>query len=171
MRDRSVAAYPGFFGVGVGGTLQMYRVASATRRRGYNFCIILPTVRRVNHGVQLRGRVRRACAVCICRRVAVATVRSGALILGRREAISPPSACELYMRGLTAALAARTGVNPAGDAGDTSPNILVRRDVNWNIPQCYYVLSDMGGSVAEWFACWTQARKGPGSNRSRDAVG
>ena len=26
----------------------------------------------------------------------------------------------------------------------------------------------MGGSVAEWLACWTQARKG--SNRSRDAV-
>jgi len=27
------------------------------------------------------------------------------------------------------------------------------------------------GSVAEWLACWTQAQKGPGSNRSRDAVG
>jgi len=29
----------------------------------------------------------------------------------------------------------------------------------------------LGGSVAEWLACWTQARKGMGSNRSRDAVG
>ena len=29
----------------------------------------------------------------------------------------------------------------------------------------------MGGSVAEWLACWTQAQKGPGSNRSRYAVG
>ena len=28
-----------------------------------------------------------------------------------------------------------------------------------------------GGSVAEWLVCWTQAQKGPGSNRSRDAVG
>ena len=28
-----------------------------------------------------------------------------------------------------------------------------------------------GGSIAEWLACWTQAQKGPGSNRSRDAVG
>ena len=28
-----------------------------------------------------------------------------------------------------------------------------------------------GGSVAEWLACWTQAQKGPGSNRSRDDVG
>ena len=28
-----------------------------------------------------------------------------------------------------------------------------------------------GGSVDEWLACWTQAQKGPGSNRSRDAVG
>jgi len=27
-----------------------------------------------------------------------------------------------------------------------------------------------GGSVAEWLACWTQAEKGLGSNRSRDAV-
>ena len=27
------------------------------------------------------------------------------------------------------------------------------------------------GSVAEWLSCWTQAQKGPGSNRSRDAVG
>ena len=29
----------------------------------------------------------------------------------------------------------------------------------------------MGGSVAEWSACWTEAQKGLGSNRSRDAVG
>jgi len=29
----------------------------------------------------------------------------------------------------------------------------------------------LGGSVSEWLACWTQARKGMGSNRSRDAVG
>jgi len=27
------------------------------------------------------------------------------------------------------------------------------------------------GSVAEWLACWTQAQKGLGSNRSRDAAG
>ena len=26
-------------------------------------------------------------------------------------------------------------------------------------------------SVAEWLACWTQVQKGPGSNRSSDAVG
>ena len=29
----------------------------------------------------------------------------------------------------------------------------------------------LGDSVAEWLACWTQAQKGPGLNRSRDAVG
>ena len=28
-----------------------------------------------------------------------------------------------------------------------------------------------GGSVAVWLACWTQAQKGLGLNRSRDAVG
>ena len=38
---------------------------------------------------------------------------------------------------------------------------------------CLYCLNSIyeGGSVAEWLACWTQAQKGPGSNRSRDAVG
>jgi len=30
---------------------------------------------------------------------------------------------------------------------------------------------NIGGSVAEWLACWTQARKGPGSIRISDAVG
>ena len=35
-----------------------------------------------------------------------------------------------------------------------------------------YAASDwLGGSVAEWLACWTQAQKGLGSNRSREAVG
>ena len=29
----------------------------------------------------------------------------------------------------------------------------------------------VGGSVAECLACWIQAQKGSGSNRSRDAVG
>jgi len=29
----------------------------------------------------------------------------------------------------------------------------------------------MGGSVADWLTCWTQAQKGPGSNRSHNAVG
>jgi len=28
----------------------------------------------------------------------------------------------------------------------------------------------VGGSVAEWLACWTQAQKGLGSHRRRDAV-
>ena len=31
--------------------------------------------------------------------------------------------------------------------------------------------NNMGGSVAEWLTCRTQAQKDPGSNRSRDAVG
>ena len=29
----------------------------------------------------------------------------------------------------------------------------------------------LGGSVDEWLACWTQVQMGLGSNRSRDAVG
>jgi len=46
----------------------------------------------------------------------------------------------------------------------------------WNDLAAVHVLHNAlaagrGGSVAEWLACWTQAQKGPGSNRSRDAVG
>ena len=33
-----------------------------------------------------------------------------------------------------------------------------------------YVYAE-GCSVPKWLACWTQAQKGPGSNRSRNAVG
>ena len=35
------------------------------------------------------------------------------------------------------------------------------------LPSC---VAKWGGSVAEWFACWTQEQKSLGSNRSRDAV-
>jgi len=34
----------------------------------------------------------------------------------------------------------------------------------------YGLPPNAGGSVAERSACWTQTLKGPGSNRSRDAV-
>ena len=37
-------------------------------------------------------------------------------------------------------------------------------------PKFQPVHDNMGGSVAEWLACWTQAQKGLGSNRRRDAV-
>jgi len=33
----------------------------------------------------------------------------------------------------------------------------------------YLCLCTSSGTVAEWLACWTQAQKGPGSNR--DAAG
>ena len=36
--------------------------------------------------------------------------------------------------------------------------------------EVFGILQLFGGSVAEWLACWTQAQKGPGSNRSH-AVG
>ena len=39
------------------------------------------------------------------------------------------------------------------------------------IPCILFVFVCIFDSIAEWLACWTQAQKGPGSNRSRDAVG
>ena len=46
-----------------------------------------------------------------------------------------------------------------------------RRGGDYAEPKTNRRLMVWGGSVAEWLACWTQAQKGPGSNRSRDAVG
>ena len=62
---------------------------------------------------------------------------------------------------ITSFCAKNTGVNWPAAENDikTEPRIYI------------LFVCDMGGSVAEWLACWTQAQKGPGSNRSRDAVG
>ena len=50
---------------------------------------------------------------------------------------------------------------------------LVRRILHITRTHTHYCVNYtlQGGSVAEWLACWTPAQKGPGSNRSRDAVG
>jgi len=40
----------------------------------------------------------------------------------------------------------------------------------FNGPLSWTTQVSQSGSTAEWLACWTQAQKGPGSNRSRDAV-
>jgi len=42
--------------------------------------------------------------------------------------------------------------------------------VNYYVLIFRFIVFDGGGSVAEWLACWTQAQKGLGPNRSRDAV-
>jgi len=34
-----------------------------------------------------------------------------------------------------------------------------------------FQFSISAATLSEWLACWTQAQKGPGSNRSRNAVG
>jgi len=55
----------------------------------------------------------------------------------------------------------------------SSPNAALNMTLNRrsHIYVVLYYPPPLGGSVAEWLACWTQAQKGPGSNRSRDAVG
>jgi len=50
---------------------------------------------------------------------------------------------------------------------DAAPFELVRP----NLQHFQRTIYSMGGSVAEWLACWTRVQKGLGSNRSRDAVG
>ena len=40
-----------------------------------------------------------------------------------------------------------------------------------DVHSAYSPDQSVGGSVAEWLACWTQAQYGLGSKRSRVAVG
>ena len=61
----------------------------------------------------------------------------------------------------------RRGIHPAPE-DPSNFSALVAIDI---VIRFIRLHSPQGGSVAEWLACWTQAQKGPGSNRSRDAVG
>ena len=45
---------------------------------------------------------------------------------------------------------------------------LRRRDYSMYTRHRLLVVSSGWLDIAEWLACWTQAQKGPGSNRSRD---
>jgi len=60
----------------------------------------------------------------------------------------------------------------ANDPREMQPTAAERRHT---ISMCDWTENDRatikGGSVAEWLACWTQAQKGLGSNRSHDDVG
>ena len=46
-----------------------------------------------------------------------------------------------------------------------------KKEATNNLKVSLVSIGAVGGSVAEWLACWTQAQKGLGSNCSRDAVG
>jgi len=50
-------------------------------------------------------------------------------------------------------------------------SVLSTFEINDYFIRYFIKASFLSGSVAEWLACWTQAQTGPGSNRSRDAVG
>ena len=61
---------------------------------------------------------------------------------------------------------------PAGRSAANPPAAVDRWDIQTDEhPHSMLPRTELGGLVAEWLACWTQAQKGPGSNRSRDAVG
>jgi len=77
--------------------------------------------------------------------------------VGRRASMPRAGSCTFYFTDLPAD---GPGYVPSG-CGTFTP-----------APDVFYPLHlPQGGStVAEWLACWTQAQKGPGSNRSRDAV-
>jgi len=78
----------------------------------------------------------------------------------------PPPTTTTTTRGRSPRDRATTpsGVFSVRDVKTRSSNYLSGKVFFW-----YYLAR--GGSVAEWLACRTQAQKGPGSNRSRDAVG
>jgi len=53
---------------------------------------------------------------------------------------------------------------------ETLGSFFLGRYFNLVVPLYVVLHRRKGGSVAEWLACWTQAQKGLGSNRSCDAV-
>ena len=65
--------------------------------------------------------------------------------------------------------AEQPGVEPA-TFGVTSPNyaLTIRHSLEMCGANDRHECCQYCGSAAEWLACWTQAQKGPGSNRSRD---
>ena len=87
-------------------------------------------------GMQLRGVSEATRDASKCRMSAGCANIIGLRQTGRRRELT-------HNRRRQAQTARPTGVNPAGDAGDTHPNILVVGDVNGNVPQYYYVLSDI----------------------------
>jgi len=58
------------------------------------------------------------------------------------------------------------------DDGDHTPPLPINPPLTLTQSVFRFCYGDFwGGSVAEWLACWPRVQKGPGSNRSRDAVG
>ena len=72
---------------------------------------------------------------------------------------------------------ARCFLPDANDAREMQPTAAERRHTISMCDCAYRAQTEndratiKGGLVAEWLACWTQAQKGLGSNRSRDDVG
>jgi len=100
----------------------------------------------------------------------------GDLLQGLRGGIDAPELCCFFLTadgvafvGRVAAVVDRVAHHRAVDARAVAAAklVLAARPVCWKI----HTHTHTGGSVAEWSACWTQAQNGPGSNRSRDAVG
>ena len=91
---------------------------------------------------------------------------------GGRGFRGPPSVIDRRVAAL-ASRVERRGHEHSGTAGDVQQpasfgDFAVKDDAlneNWG------PIQSRGRPVAEWLACWTQAQKGPGSNRNRHAVG
>jgi len=100
--------------------------------------------------------------VCVC--VTGSAVRPGPPLQRRAE---PALTRSLAAAAAAAAAAACIGVaSYAAAAHVLAPPLSTSNSLFF----FYHTLEPMGGPVADWLACWTQAQKGPGSNRSRDAV-
>jgi len=86
------------------------------------------------------------------------------LVLGLDESSGTASRLHLCVSGCLADTGSRTAEHSVHETTNIAVSPTER--------VIYFALfSALGGSVAEWLACWTQAQKGPGSNRCRDAVG
>ena len=74
-------------------------------------------------------------------------------------------------RGRSESASCSDGRRPPADRRPVHSVIALQQMESPLLTVAKYYSVVLGGLVAEWLACWTQAQKGPGSYRSRDAVG
>ena len=102
----------------------------------------------------------------------MSAAKSGAVVVND-VVHSPRETVESPIAAAAAAAAAAVALITTTTSTTQKHDVTARRRVPDRLGRIRFTESRfrLGGSVAEWIACWTQAQKGPGSNCIRDAVG
>jgi len=113
--------------------------------------LVLPFWYRLTWVVPDNGPLNGWVCVCVCVCVPSRTAGSLSLTFSATKTTRRYHAASLWRQSPTS---------------DTTVSQSLSLTLSSQIPPIRFI-----ASVAEWLACWTQAQKVPGSNRSRDTVG